>query len=69
MTRQLADFPLIPRDHLFGNPTRAAGQISPDGQWLAWLAPSNGVLNIWLAPRHDQGAAKPVTASMAPNAF
>jgi len=63
MTRQLADFPLIPRDHLFGNPTRAAGQISPDGKWLAWLAPRDGVLNIWLAPRNDQGAAKAVTAA------
>jgi len=29
--------PLIPREALFGNPTRAGGQISPDGQWLAWL--------------------------------
>ena len=26
--------PLIPRDALFGNPTRAGGQISPDGKWL-----------------------------------
>jgi dipeptidyl aminopeptidase/acylaminoacyl peptidase len=63
MTRQLADFPLIPRDDLFGNPTRAAGQISPDGKWLSWLAPRDGVLNIWLAPKNDPDAAKSVTAS------
>jgi Tol biopolymer transport system component len=39
---------LIPRDVLFGNPERANPQISPDGAKLAWLAPSNGVLNVWV---------------------
>ena len=34
--------PLIPRAKLFGNPTRAQGQISPDGRWLSWLAPRDG---------------------------
>ncbi|NBB26157.1 alpha/beta fold hydrolase [Porphyrobacter sp. SLTP] len=52
---------LIPRTALFGNPTRAAGQISPDGQWLSWLAPKDGVLNIWLAPASDPQAARAVT--------
>ncbi len=55
--------PLIPRAALFGNPTRAAGQISPDGRWLSWLAPRNGVLNIWLAPASDPQAARAITAS------
>ena len=54
-------FALIPREHLFGNPTKAQGKLSPDGQWLSWLAPVDGVLNIWLAPRDDQDAAKPIT--------
>ena len=53
--------PLIPRDHLFGNPTRAGGQISPDGKWLSWLAPKDGVLNIWLAPVDNPDAAKAMT--------
>jgi len=57
-------FPLIPRDHLFGNPTRSQGKISPDGKWLSWLAPDNGVMNIWLAPRDDQAAAKVITHSV-----
>ena len=57
----LDTFALIPREDLFGNPTRSAGRLSPDGQWLSWLAPLDGVLNIWLAPRHDQSAAKPIT--------
>ncbi|MBT8427638.1 MAG: S9 family peptidase, partial [Erythrobacter sp.] len=63
MTTSLDAFPLIPRDHLFGNPTRAAGQISPDGRWLSWLAPRDGVLNIWMAPSDDPEAARAMSAS------
>ena len=55
--------PLIPREALFGNPTKAQGRLSPDGKWLSWLAPKDGVLNIWLAPRDDLGAARAITAS------
>lgn len=53
--------PIIPREALFGNPSRTQGRISPDGQWLSWLAPHEGVLNIWLAPASDPDAGKPVT--------
>ena len=53
--------PLIPRAKLFGNPTRAFGQISPDGRWLSWLAPKDGVLNVWIAPASDVNAARIVT--------
>jgi hypothetical protein len=52
---------LIPRDVLFGNPDRAALRVSPDGRHLSFLAPVNGVLNVWVAPVDDIGAAKPVT--------
>ena len=31
--------PLIPRETLFGNPTKAGGTLSPDGKWLSWMAP------------------------------
>lgn len=48
---------LIPRKKLFGNPTRAQAKISPDGVWLSWLAPKDGVLNIWVVPAGDQKAA------------
>jgi dipeptidyl aminopeptidase/acylaminoacyl peptidase len=41
---------LIPRDVLFGNPERVAPRISPDGTQLAWIAPRDGVLNVWVAP-------------------
>jgi dipeptidyl aminopeptidase/acylaminoacyl peptidase len=41
---------LIPRDVLFGNPERVSPHISPDGTTLAWIAPRDGVLNVWVAP-------------------
>src|ERR1700687_2911839 len=40
--------PLIPREALFGNPERADPQISPDGMQLGYLAPVDGVLNVWI---------------------
>jgi dipeptidyl aminopeptidase/acylaminoacyl peptidase len=55
------EYPLIPRQVLFGNPDRTNVRLSPDGQYLSWLAPVDGVLNLWLAPRGDLGAARPVT--------
>ena len=63
MTPNLDNTPLIPRDHLFGNPTRSGGKISPDGKWLSWLAPKNGVLNVWMAP-----ASAPDDAAVMTNA-
>ena len=55
------DTPLIPRTVLFGNPDRASVQLSPDGSQIAYLAPRDGVLNVWVAPRDDLAAARPVT--------
>jgi dipeptidyl aminopeptidase/acylaminoacyl peptidase len=41
--------PLIPRQVLFGNPPKAAPQLSPDGARLAYVAPSDkGVANVWV---------------------
>ena len=56
------DVPLIPRDTLFGNPERAGVQISPNGKWLSYLAPLDGVLNVWVMPV-DGGDARSVTDS------
>src|SRR5688500_5903922 len=53
--------PLISRGVLFGNPDRAQVRISPDGKHLAWLAPVNGLLNVWVAPVGQLDKAKPVT--------
>src|ERR1700743_1396896 len=47
---------LIPRTVLFGNPERTSPRLSPDGTRLAWIAPHDGVLNVWVAPlRVDPG--------------
>ena len=40
----------IPLETLFGNPERTAPRLSPDGTRLAYLAPEDGVLNIWMGP-------------------
>jgi dipeptidyl aminopeptidase/acylaminoacyl peptidase len=37
----------IPIETLFGNPEKASPRLSPDGKSVAWLAPDEGVLNIW----------------------
>ncbi|MDQ2907712.1 MAG: S9 family peptidase [Chloroflexota bacterium] len=39
---------LIPRKVLFGNPLKADPKISPDGTRMAYLAPVNDVLNVWV---------------------
>lgn len=39
---------LIPRDVLFGNAERNQARISPDGTMLAYLAPSDGKMSVWV---------------------
>ncbi len=53
--------PLIPRQDLFGNPEKSMAEVSPDGKWIAWLAPKDGVMNVWVAPIGNPEAAVPVT--------
>ena len=55
---------LIPRSVLFGNPDKAGIQISPDGAKISYLAPVNGVLNVFVGPVDKPEAAKPVTKDM-----
>ena len=58
----LSKVPLIPRTSLFGNPVKSAGKISPDGKSFAFIAPRDGVMNLWVAPIDNVAAAKPLTA-------
>jgi dipeptidyl aminopeptidase/acylaminoacyl peptidase len=58
----LSKVPLIPRTTLFGNPVKSSGKISPDGKSFAFIAPRDGVMNLWVAPIGDVAAAKPLTA-------
>jgi len=57
-----AEVPLIERARFFGNPTKTAGRISPDGRWLSWIAPRDGVLNVWVAPADKPDQARALTA-------
>jgi dipeptidyl aminopeptidase/acylaminoacyl peptidase len=52
---------LISRDLLFGNPDKITTRISPDGSKLAFLAPKEGVLNVWVGQADSPETAKPVT--------
>ncbi|MQA04895.1 MAG: alpha/beta fold hydrolase [Streptosporangiales bacterium] len=53
--------PLIPRDVLFGNPDRVLPSLSPDGSKIAYIAPDEGVLNVWVGPSDSSAPARPVT--------
>jgi YD repeat-containing protein len=53
--------PLIPRADLFGNPVQAQAQISPDGSYISWLAPLDGVMNLFVAPRGDLSRMRALT--------
>jgi len=53
---------LIDRELLFGNPERHQARLSPDGRWLSWLAPVDGLTNVFVAPVDDLGAARAITA-------
>lgn len=61
MTQQTRQTELLPRTVLFGNPDRAQARLSPDGTRISWLAPRDGVLNVWVAPLDDLDAAQAVT--------
>ncbi|MCD5415552.1 S9 family peptidase [Candidatus Bipolaricaulota bacterium] len=52
---------LIPREVLFGNPDKASTSISPDGKKIGYLAPVDGVLNVWVGPADDPSSARPAT--------
>ena len=51
---------LIPRKVLFGNPVKTNPKISPDGKRMAYLAPVNNVLNVWVGAV-DSNDYQPVT--------
>ncbi|MEE4195278.1 MAG: S9 family peptidase, partial [Anaerolineae bacterium] len=58
----MTNIPLIPRKTFFGNPDKANVKISPDGAYISYIAPRDGVLNVWVAPRTDLAAAQPITS-------
>ena len=55
------DTALIPRKQVFGNPKKARARLSHDGKQLAFLAPKDGVLNVWVAPVGKLDEARVIT--------
>lgn len=53
---------LIPREVLFGNPDKIAVRMSEDGKYISYLAPLNGVLNVFVAPVDNPLTGKVITA-------
>src|ERR1700760_3409132 len=52
---------LIARKVFFDNADCYNVRLSPDGNNLAWAAPIDKVINLFVAPVADPGAARPVT--------
>src|SRR5215468_1551894 len=52
---------LISRRLLFADPAKSAVRISPNGRRIAYLAPLDGVLNLWVASLDDLGNARALT--------
>lgn len=52
--------PLIPREVLFGNPDRMCVRLSPDGSKIGYIAPRDGVMNVWVRSR-EGGDDRPIT--------
>ena len=52
---------LLSRRLIFADPDCSVVRISPDGTRIAFRAPVDGVLNIWVAPRADSTAARALT--------
>ena len=55
------DQDFIPRKVLFGNPDRISVRLSPDGKYISYVSPYEGVMNIHVAPIDDISSAKAVT--------
>ncbi len=59
--------PLLDREVFFGNPEIAGAQLSPDGRYLTFLKPYDGVLNVWVKGIDEPfEAARPLTADDRP---
>ncbi len=56
-----SESPLIPRTELLGSPRQFSPRLSPDGSLISYVAPTDGVLNLWIAPVADLSQARQVT--------
>jgi hypothetical protein len=57
--------PVLDRELFFGDPEIIGAQLSPDGQYIAFLKPYKGSRNIWLKKTTESfDKAKLITADM-----
>ncbi|MEO0376562.1 MAG: S9 family peptidase [Cyanobacteria bacterium P01_A01_bin.17] len=55
--------PLIKRELFFSDPDISGAQLSPDGRFLAFQKPLNGIINVWVKGIDESmEAARPITA-------
>jgi dipeptidyl aminopeptidase/acylaminoacyl peptidase len=55
--------PIVDRELFFGDPEIAGAQISPDGEFIAFLKPFKGTRNIWVKRAGEPfDKARPITA-------
>ena len=52
---------VIPRKVLFGNPDKSMAKLSHDGKYISYLAPYNGVMNVYIAESDKPDEAKVIT--------
>ena len=57
----VADFPILPLERLMAPGSFGTPLISPDGRLISWIAPLDGISNLYVAPADDIAAARPVT--------
>lgn len=59
--------PLVDRELLFGDPEISGAQLSPDGAWVTFMRPFEGVRNIWIKPFGEAFEdARPLTRDARP---
>jgi dipeptidyl aminopeptidase/acylaminoacyl peptidase len=57
----------VDRELYFDDPELAKAELSPDGAFITFIKPYNGVMNVWVKARTDAfSAARPLTADPRP---
>lgn len=62
-----AGTPLLDRELFFGNPQISGGQLSPDGKFISFMKPYQGIMNVWVKEFAEPFEnARPLTDSQRP---
>ena len=62
-----ADTELLDRELFFGNPRISGGQLSPDGKFISFMKPYQGIMNVWVKEFAEPfEKARPLTDSKQP---